>query len=160
MKYRYSFTNFFRSFEISHYCYWNLGNLLTFMFSPPNDKYNVSYSRTQHTRKRKLHTWFLRLFWCLFFAFWGAENPFFHILPFRSRGYALKSFECLEVFNRVSNWNKSWKLFYVSSILQICQFEIPEIITKFMTIICIFSLFLLNFSYPFGIYVINHYWKV
>jgi len=106
MIYPYPFTNFFRSFVLSDYSYWNLGKLLTFMCSPSNNKYNRSYSSTQHSRKRKLHTWFLRFVWCSFFAFWGAENHVFPILPFISRSNVLKSFGCLEVSNCVSNWNK------------------------------------------------------
>ena len=106
LKNRYPFTNLFRSFVLSHYSYWNLGNFLTFMCSPPNDKYNLSYSRTQHSRKRKLHTWFLCFAWCSFFALWGAENHVYKIFPIRSRIYALKGFRCLEVSNRVTNCNK------------------------------------------------------
>ena len=34
LKYRYSFTNFFRSFVLSHYSYWNLGNLLLLCAHP------------------------------------------------------------------------------------------------------------------------------
>ena len=106
LKYRYSFTNLFRSFVHSHYSFWNLGILFTFMRSPPNDKYNLSYSRTQNSRKLKLHTWFLCFGWCSFFAFWGAENHVYNILPNRSTSYVLKGFGCLEVTNRVSKWNK------------------------------------------------------
>ena len=73
--------------------------------------------------------------WCSFFAVWGAENHVFNILPFRSMNYALKSLGCLEVSNRVSNWNKGWKLCYLSSILQICQLDIPVIINIFMSIL-------------------------
>jgi len=50
---------FIPSFLLPHYSYWNLGNILTFMCSPPNDKYNLSYPKTQHSWKRKLHNWFL-----------------------------------------------------------------------------------------------------
>jgi hypothetical protein len=106
-----------------------------------NDKYNLSYSRNHHSRKSKLLTWFFCFVWFSFFAFWGAENHVFHILPIRSRSYELKSLVCLEDSNSVSNWNKRWNLFYASSIFQICQMEIPVFITKFMLIICIFSLF-------------------
>jgi len=94
---------------------------------------NLSFLWGQHhSRKRKLHTWFLCFGWCSFFDFWGADNHVFHILAIRSRSYELKSFVCLEVSNRVSNWNKSKTLLYASSILQICQLELPVIITKFM----------------------------
>ena len=74
-----------KKFSYSQYFYWNLGNLLTFMSSPHNDKYNLSYSRTQHSRKRQLRTWFLCVSWCSFFAFWGAENNFFTLLQFGLR---------------------------------------------------------------------------
>ena len=69
-------------------------------------------------------------------------NHVFHFLPIRSRSYVLKSFGCLYVSNRVSIWKKRKNLFDVKSILQICQLEIPVIVTKLMSIICIFSLFL------------------
>ena len=105
-KYQYSYTNTFRSFVNSYYSYWNLDNRLTFMCSHPNNNNNHSYSRTQNSRKTNLHTWFLGFFLSSFFAFWGAENNVFNILPFRSRSYVLKIFGYLEVSNRVSNWNK------------------------------------------------------
>ena len=128
---------------------------MTFICSPPNDKYSPSYSRTQHSRKRKLHTWFLCFVWCPFFAFWGADNHVFHILPIPSRSYVLKSFGCLEASNRVSNWKKRKNLFYVWSLLQICQLELPVIITLLMSIIYIFTLFLLKFRERFDIYVLT-----
>ena len=103
--YPYSFTNLFRSFVISHYCYWNLGNILAFMCSPTNDNYNLSYSRTHLSRKPEIHTWFY-VSPDVFFAFWGAENHVYYIPSIRSRSYVLKSFGCLEGSNRVSNWNK------------------------------------------------------
>ena len=34
------------NFPISQYFYWNLSNRLTFICSPPNYKYNLSYSKT------------------------------------------------------------------------------------------------------------------
>ena len=37
-KYLYSYTNLIRSFAFSSYLYWNLGNRLIIMCSPPNDK--------------------------------------------------------------------------------------------------------------------------
>jgi len=112
----------------SHYFYCNLGIRLTFMCSPANDKFNLSYSRTQHSRKRQLLTWFLYFNWYSFFAFWGPEKQLFHNTPFSSTNNVLKSFGCLEVSNRVSNWKKSKNLILVGSILQICQLEIPVFI--------------------------------
>ena len=106
LNYQYSYTNSFQSFVLSIYSYWNLGNRLTFMCWQPNNKYNHSYSRTQNSRIRKLRTWFLCFVWCLFLAFWGAENHVFNNIPFRSRSYVIKSFAYLEVSNRVSNWNE------------------------------------------------------
>jgi hypothetical protein len=113
--------NVIKKFSNYHYIYWNLGNRLSFMCSPPNDKCNLSYSRTQHSRKRQLRTWFLCFSWCSFFAFWAAEKQLFHISPFRSKSYVLKSFVCFDVSNRVSNWYKGKHLIFVGSIIQICQ---------------------------------------
>jgi len=67
-----------------------------------------------------------------FFAFWGAKKHFFHIVPFRSKRYVLKSFRCLAVSNRVRNWNRVKNNIYVRSKLPLCQLEIPIIINKLM----------------------------
>ena len=67
-----------------------------------------------------------------FFAFWGAENHVFHIVPFRPKRYALKRFRCLVVSNRVRNWNKVKNNIYVRSKLLLCQMEIPILINKLM----------------------------
>ena len=112
----------------SHYFYRNLGNCLTFMCSSPNDKYNLSYSKTWHSRTRQLRTWFLCFSCCSFLAFWGAENHVFYVAPFRSTSYVLKSFGCLEISNRgskeikpknscgcyfkLSNWNYRYSYTY------------------------------------------------
>ena len=103
------------------------------MCSSPNDKYNLSFSRTQHSRKRKLRTWFLCFSLYSFLAFWGAEKQLFHIAPFRSTSYVLKSLGFLEVSKRVSNWNKGKNRIFVESMLQICQLDIPVFIYKFMS---------------------------
>ena len=102
------------------------------MCSPPNDKYNLSCSSTQHSRKRQLRTWFLCFSWCSFFAFCGVEKQIFHIAPFRSTSYVLKSFGCLELSNRESNGNKGKNLIWVVSILEICQLELRVFIYKLM----------------------------
>jgi hypothetical protein len=49
----------------------------------------------------------------LVFAFLGSENHVFHIVPFRPTWYVLKSFRCLEVSNRIRNWNKVKNNIYV-----------------------------------------------
>ena len=103
------------------------------MWSPLNDNYNLSYSRTQHSRKRPLRTWFLCFSWCSCFAFWGPEKQLFHNAPFRTTSYVLKSFGYLDVSNSVSNRNKGKNRIFVESMLQICQLEIPVFIHKFMT---------------------------
>jgi len=41
-----------------------------------------------------------------FFAFWGVEKHVFHIAPFRSTSYELKSFGIMWVRIRVSIWSK------------------------------------------------------
>ena len=60
----------------------------------------------------------------LFFAFWGAEKHVYHIVPFRSTRYVLKSFRCSEVSNRVRIWNKIKNNIYVRTKLLLCQLEI------------------------------------
>ena len=74
----------------------------------------------------------------------------FHIYPFQSTSYVLKVFGCLEVSNRLSNWNKAKNLIFVWSILQICQLEIPLFIYKFM---CMRSLWI---SVLYGFCEFNH----
>ena len=64
--------------------------------------------------------------------FWGAEKPFFLIVPFRPRIYVLKSFRSLEVSNRVRNWNKVKNYIYVRSKFLLCQLEIPIFINILM----------------------------
>jgi hypothetical protein len=102
------------------------------MCSPPNDKYNFSYSKYWNSRKRQLRTWFLCFSCCSFFGFWWAEKHVFPIAPFRSTSYVLKSFGCLEVSKRVTNWNKCKKLILVLSILEIWKLEISVFIYKLM----------------------------
>jgi len=102
------------------------------MCSPRNDKYNPSYSKTLQSIKNMLRTWFLCFIWFSFFAFWGAEKHFFHIVPFRTASYVLKGFRCLEFCDRVRNWNKDENNIYVWSKLQLCQLEIPIFINKLM----------------------------
>ena len=144
MNYCYSITNLFKSFVLSHYTYCNLSKLFTFNWSPlmtsiifhirgPKNQEDVCYIIEFHF-STDVH----------FFAFCGAENHVFHIFPIRSRSYVVKGFGCMEVSNRVSNWNKRKNPFNVMSILQIRQLEIPVLITEWMSIICIFSLFLLK----------------
>ena len=41
-----------------------------------------------------------------FFAFWGAGMLVIHIVPFRTSRNALKNFRCLDISNRLRNWNK------------------------------------------------------
>ena len=87
--------------------------------------------------------------WRSFFVFWRAEKHVFLFAPFRSTSYELKSFGCLEVWNRVSNWNKGKKLILVGSILQIGQLDVPVFSCKLM---CQNSLWI---SDPHGIYEFN-----
>ena len=50
-----------------------------------------------------------------FSHFWGDEKQLFHIAPFRSTIYVLKSFVCLEVSSLVSKWNKGKNLIFIGS---------------------------------------------
>ena len=68
-----------------------------------------------------------------FFAFWGAVNYVFHIVPFRPTRYVLKIFRCLVISNRVRRWNKFKNNIYVRSKFQLCQLEIPIFINKFIS---------------------------
>ena len=70
--------------------------------------------------------------WFYFFAFWGDEDHVFHIAPFPTTRYVLKSFRYLEVRNRVRDWNKVKNFIFVGSKLQLCQLEIPIFIYKIM----------------------------
>ena len=78
--------------------------------APPQMKSIIFHTGILITRKLQLPTWFFCFSWCPFFAFLRAEKHVFHIAPFRSTSYELKSFRCLEVSNRVSNWNKGKNL--------------------------------------------------
>ena len=51
--------NIKKKFPNCLYFYWNLGKLLHFYVINPNDKNNLSFSRTQHSSKRKLSPWIL-----------------------------------------------------------------------------------------------------
>jgi len=79
-----------------------------------------------------LRTWYLCFRWFSFFGFWVGEEHVFQIVPFRPTRCVLKSFRCLEVSNRVRNWNKVKNNIYVWSKLQLCQLEIPIFINKLM----------------------------
>ena len=67
-----------------------------------------------------------------FFAFSVAEKQVFHIVPFRPTRYVLKSFRCLEVSNRLRNWNILKKNIYVRSKILLSQLEIPIFINILM----------------------------
>jgi len=121
-----------KKINTNYHFYWNLRNCLTFMCSLPNDKYKVSYSYTYYGSKRQLDSSFICFSWCSFFTFWVVEKHVLYIAPLRSSSYVLRSFVCLEVSNRVSNWNRTKSLIFVWSILQICQLEIPLFIFKLM----------------------------
>ena len=103
-----------------------------FMCSPRNDKYNPSYSKNKLSIKSLLRTWFLCFSRFYFFHIWGAEKHVFHIFPFCPTRYVLKIFRCLDVSNRVRNWNKVKNNIYVRWKIQLCQLEIPIFIKKFM----------------------------
>ena len=105
---------------------------MPFKCSPRNDMYNTSYSKTYLSIKSLLRTWFLCFSWFSIFAFWGAEKHVFHISPFRTTRYVLKSFRYLEVSNRVSNWNEVKNFIFLRSKLQLCQLEIQIFIYKLM----------------------------
>jgi hypothetical protein len=96
-----------------------------------NDKRHLSYSRTRHSRKYQLPNWFLSFRYCPFSAFSRAEKQLFHIAPFHSTSYVLNIFGCLEVSNRVWNWNKGKPIIFVGSLLQIYQLLIWVFIFKF-----------------------------
>ena len=73
-----------------------------------------------------------------FFAFWGAEMHVIHIGPFCTSRNVLKNFRCLDVSNRVRNWNKVKKTFtwgqnchYVSADFLFSHFE--ELKSTFFT---------------------------
>ena len=82
--------------------------------------------------KSLLRTWFLCFSWFSFIAFWGAEKHVFHMVPFRPTSYVLKIFRCLEVSNRVRNWNNVKNNIYVRSKLLLCKLEIQIFINKLM----------------------------
>ena len=74
----------------SQYIYWNFGNPLTFMCSTPN------FILEDPKLKITSFTYLIFMFsWCSFFALLGAEKHVFHISPFRSTCYVLKSIGCL-----------------------------------------------------------------
>jgi len=141
LKYRYSFTNLFQSFVFSHFSKWNIGTYFTFMCSLPNGKYNLSYSRTQHPRKRKIHTWFLCFVWYSFFAFWGGENHVFKFSPIRCRIHVSGVWRIVILYLTEIKVKISLRESDNSNM------PIGNTVNhnKFMTIICIFSLFLLKF---------------
>jgi len=97
---------FCRSFAFSRYLYWNLGKLLTFMCSPPNDKYTFHYRVPNTQENVSCVCVFFVSSDVHFFEFRLAEKQLFHISPFHAWSYVLMSLGCLEVSNRVSNWNK------------------------------------------------------
>ena len=72
------------------------------------------------------------MFKLIFFAFCGAEKHVFHIFPFRTTSYILKSFRYLEVSNRGRNWNKIENNIFVRTELQLFQLDIPKFINKLM----------------------------
>ena len=111
------------------------------MWSPSNGKCNPSYSKTLLLIKCLLRTWFLGFSWFPIFAFWGAENYVFHIVPFRPTRYVLKSFRCMEVSNLVRNWNKIKNFIFVKSKLELCQLEMPIFIYKLMCQSSLINLF-------------------
>ena len=84
----------------------------------------IFHTWRHNSNKHQLRTLFLFFSWCSFFAFWGAENHVFHIAPFRSTRYVLKSFRFMDVSNRVSKWNEVKSFIFVGSILQIYQLVI------------------------------------
>jgi len=85
----------------------------------------IFHTRRPNSIKRQLRTRFLCFSWCSFFAFWGAEKHVFHFTVFCPTRYVLECFRCLDVSNRVTNWNKVKYLVFVQSISQICQCELP-----------------------------------
>jgi len=105
--------NYKKKFPNFHNFYWNECNHLSFMSSPRNDKYNPSYSKILLSIKSLLRNWILCFSWFSFFAFWGAKKHVIHIVPFRPLRYVLKCFRCLEVSNRVRNWNKVKNFIFV-----------------------------------------------
>jgi len=101
------------------------------MCSQRKDKTNPSYSKTWPSIKSRLRTWFLCFSW-FFWAFWRAEKHVFHIVPFRPSRYVPKSFVCLEISNRVRNWNNVKNNIYMRSKLQLCRLDSPIFIYKLM----------------------------
>ena len=85
-----------KKFSNSLYFYWNLGKHSHFYVPTTNDKYNLSYSRTQDWRIWQLRRWLLCFMWSSFFAIWRVHKQLFHIAPFRCTIYVL-------------NWRK-WQL--------------------------------------------------
>ena len=119
------------NFQNSLYFYWNLAH--SFSFNCLHLLISIILlTRGPSTQK----TWvtFLIFMFQMKYLFrnlpsWKAT---FHIDPFRSTRYVLKSFVCLEINNRVSNWNKGKTLIFVKSVFQIRQFEILELIYLFV----------------------------
>ena len=111
--------------------------------------HHVMTSIILHTRRpvnKKSVTQLVFMFQLIyFFAFWGAEKHVFHIVPFCPSRYLLKGFSCLEVSNRVRNWNKVKNNIYVRSKLQLYQLELRIFINKLMWHSSLISQFLLRF---------------
>ena len=94
---------------------------------------SINFILEESTLNKTSVTYLISMFRLMFiFEFWLGKEQLIHISPFHSRNYVLMCLGSLEVSNRVSNWNKGKHFIFVGSMLQICQLELPVIITKFM----------------------------
>ena len=66
----------------------------------------VLHARRPNCQLKSLTHLVFMICWFWFFAFWEEEKHVFNFVPFRPTRYVLKILRCLEVSNRVSNWNK------------------------------------------------------
>ena len=97
---------------------------------PRNERYNPSYQNLTFNKNSVTH-----------FVFFSAVNLFFRILRSWKARFSHRSisshelcttFSCLEISNRVRNWNIIKKNIYVRSNFLLCQLEIPIFINKLM----------------------------
>ena len=119
-----------KKFPNSHYFYWINVNVSLLR------DHHIMKSIILHTRRTFIKKYVTHLVFrfqlIFFFAIWGDEKHVFHIVPFRPLRYALKSLKCLEVSNRIRNWDKVKNNIYVMSKLLLCQLEVPIFINKSM----------------------------
>ena len=69
---------------------------------------SINFILEESTLNKTSVTYLISMFRLMFiFEFWLGEKQLFHISPFHSWCYVQMRLGCLEVSNRVSNWNKA-----------------------------------------------------